>query len=193
MIKDKYLTALEQENEEAKDEKEGNGEGEGGGREEEKEEGVIVEREEDEVDLRRYRPAGGPIVLSILELPPPPKSVGQWTIRRGVERCILAFSTLSHSLFLSLTHSLTLSLSLSHSLSLSLTLSPLYLTPSTHIPHPTHLSNLIHVSIILPTHPSTHILTPTHTHTDSHIWRSTDVHIPSRALQSHFSTSSQST
>ena len=63
--------------------------GVGEGEKEIKEEGevverVCVEREEDEVDLRRYRPAGGPIVLNILELPAPPKNVGQWTIRRGI-------------------------------------------------------------------------------------------------------------
>ena len=39
--------------------------------------------EEDEVNLRRYCPAGGPIILTLLELPPPPKNAGQWTIRRG--------------------------------------------------------------------------------------------------------------
>lgn len=34
--------------------------------------------------MRRYRPAGGPIIVSILELPAPPKNVGQWTIRKGI-------------------------------------------------------------------------------------------------------------
>ena len=63
------------------------GEGEGGEEGKGGEEGGEVEGglqlEEDEIDLRRYRPAGGPIVMTILELPPPPKTVGQWTIRRG--------------------------------------------------------------------------------------------------------------
>ena len=73
-------TEQHDENEE-KDEEGGDGEEE----EEErgKEEVEQPELEEDEVDLRRYRPAGGPIILSVLELPAPPKTVGQWTIRKG--------------------------------------------------------------------------------------------------------------
>ena len=43
-----------------------------------------TDSEEDEVNLRQYHPAGGPIVLTLLELPPPPKTAGQWTIRRGL-------------------------------------------------------------------------------------------------------------
>ena len=38
---------------------------------------------EDEIDLRHYRPAGGPVIVTILELPAPPKTIGQWTIRKG--------------------------------------------------------------------------------------------------------------
>ena len=71
-------------------ENEGDEEGEGGGGEEGKGEGEGEEEvegglqlEEDEIDMRHYRPAGGPIVMTILELPPPPKTVRQWTIRRG--------------------------------------------------------------------------------------------------------------
>ena len=66
-------------------------EGENGEEERDKEEAKEVEIEEerrefeeDEVNMRQYRPAGGPIVLTLLELPPPPKSTGQWTIRRGI-------------------------------------------------------------------------------------------------------------
>ena len=44
----------------------------------------VKDSEEDEVDLRRYRPAGGPIVLTLLELPSSSKTVGQWTIRRSM-------------------------------------------------------------------------------------------------------------
>lgn len=40
--------------------------------------------EEDEVDMRAYRPAGGPILLQLLEMPPPPKMTNNWTIRRGM-------------------------------------------------------------------------------------------------------------
>ena len=47
-----------------------------------KEEGTL-QLEEDEVDLRHYHPAGGPIMMEILTLPTPPKTVGQWTIRKG--------------------------------------------------------------------------------------------------------------
>ena len=43
-----------------------------------------MELEEDEVDLRRYCPAGGPIMFSVLELPAPPKSVRQWMMRKGM-------------------------------------------------------------------------------------------------------------
>ena len=43
--------------------------------------------EEDEVDMRAYRPAGGPILLQLLEMPPPPKMTNNWTIRRGVVIC----------------------------------------------------------------------------------------------------------
>ena len=39
--------------------------------------------EEDEVDLRAYRPAGGPIILHALELPPQPKTINNWTIMKG--------------------------------------------------------------------------------------------------------------
>lgn len=39
--------------------------------------------EEDEVDLRAYRPAGGPILLQALELPPQPKTVNNWIIKKG--------------------------------------------------------------------------------------------------------------
>jgi hypothetical protein len=39
--------------------------------------------EDDEVDLRSYRPAGGPILLHAIELPPQAKSTGNWTVRKG--------------------------------------------------------------------------------------------------------------
>ena len=69
---------LEEENGEAREE---------GDKEEVKEaEEEGRDSEEDEVDLRRYRPACGPIVLTLLELPSPPKNAGQWTIRRGIYR-----------------------------------------------------------------------------------------------------------
>ena len=42
------------------------------------------EMEEDEIDLRSHGPAGGLVVMEILELPLPAKTVGQWTIRKGV-------------------------------------------------------------------------------------------------------------
>lgn len=71
------ICPLEEENGETRGEEEGD-------KEEVKEaEEEGRDSEEDEVDLRRYRPAGGPIVLTLLELPPPPKNTGQWTIRRG--------------------------------------------------------------------------------------------------------------
>ena len=63
-------------------ENQGDEKGEGEEEREREVEGEL-QLEEDEIDLRRYRPAGGPIVMTILELPPPPKTVGQWTIRRG--------------------------------------------------------------------------------------------------------------
>ena len=69
-------------------EEEGDGEGEAeeGGevRGGEERETKRVELLEDEIDMRRYCPAGGPIVMEIFELPAPPKTVGQWTIRKGV-------------------------------------------------------------------------------------------------------------
>ena len=37
----------------------------------------------DEVDLRGFRPAGGPIMLQLLEMPPTSKSINNWTIRKG--------------------------------------------------------------------------------------------------------------
>ena len=41
--------------------------------------------EEGEVDMRSFRPAGGPILLNILELPPQPKVINNWTIKNGME------------------------------------------------------------------------------------------------------------
>ena len=41
--------------------------------------------EEDEIDLRNYQPAGGPIIFQALELPPQPKTINNWTIRKGKE------------------------------------------------------------------------------------------------------------
>lgn len=38
----------------------------------------------DEVDLRGFRPAGGPIIIELLEMPPQAKAVNNWTIRKGV-------------------------------------------------------------------------------------------------------------
>ena len=38
---------------------------------------------EDEVDLRSHRPAGGPILFQLIEMPPQPKSINNWTIRKG--------------------------------------------------------------------------------------------------------------
>ena len=40
------------------------------------------------MDLRAYRPAGGPILVRLLEMPPPPKMTNNWTIRRGVHLSI---------------------------------------------------------------------------------------------------------
>ena len=39
--------------------------------------------EEDEIDLRAFRPAGGPILLELLEMPPQPKVINNWTIKKG--------------------------------------------------------------------------------------------------------------
>ncbi len=39
--------------------------------------------EEDEVDLRAFRPARGPIFLQALELPPQPKTINSWTVKKG--------------------------------------------------------------------------------------------------------------
>jgi cancer susceptibility candidate protein 1 len=50
-----------------------------------------VELLEDEIDMRRYCPAGGPIVMEIFELPAPPKTVGQWTIRKVTPDCPQTF------------------------------------------------------------------------------------------------------
>ena len=57
---------------------EGRKEREEAGEEEEEE-----EMEEDEIDLRSHGPAGGLVVMEILELPSPAKTVGQWTVRKG--------------------------------------------------------------------------------------------------------------
>lgn len=51
--------------------------------------------EEDEVDMRAYRPAGGPILLQLLEMPPPPKMTNNWTIRRGMTLSLQLFVFLS--------------------------------------------------------------------------------------------------
>ena len=39
---------------------------------------------EDEIDLRAFRLAGGPILLELLEMPPQPKVANNWTIKKGV-------------------------------------------------------------------------------------------------------------
>jgi len=41
-------------------------------------------REEDAIDLRAFRPAGGPLILQAFELPPQPKRVKTWTIKKGL-------------------------------------------------------------------------------------------------------------
>lgn len=54
------------------------------GKEEDKEKGAEEPAlEEDEVDLREYHPAGGPIFLQLLLLPPQPKTTNNWTISQG--------------------------------------------------------------------------------------------------------------
>ena len=37
----------------------------------------------DEVNLRGHLPAGGPIIIQLLEMPPQAKSINNWTIRKG--------------------------------------------------------------------------------------------------------------
>lgn len=44
--------------------------------------GGVAALEEDEIDLRGFRPAVGPIFLQALELPPQPKSVNHWVVKR---------------------------------------------------------------------------------------------------------------
>ena len=39
----------------------------------------------DEVDLRGFRPAGGPFIIELIEMPPPAKTINNWTIRKGTE------------------------------------------------------------------------------------------------------------
>lgn len=41
-----------------------------------------VSLEEDEIDLRSFQPARGPIYLQALELPPQPKSINNWTVKK---------------------------------------------------------------------------------------------------------------
>ena len=41
--------------------------------------------QDDEVDLREYHPAGGPIIIQLLALPPPPKTINNWTMSQGEE------------------------------------------------------------------------------------------------------------
>ena len=40
--------------------------------------------EDDEIDLRSFKPAGGPILLQALELPPQAKTIRNWTIKKGI-------------------------------------------------------------------------------------------------------------
>lgn len=63
-----------------------NGNGEGGDSGEGGESGTGdggEEVEEDEVNLRSFQPACGPILFQLLEMPPQPKSINNWTIRKG--------------------------------------------------------------------------------------------------------------
>ena len=46
-------------------------------------EAAAPELEEDEVDLRCYRPAGGVMDIGLFTLPPQPKAVQQWTLKQG--------------------------------------------------------------------------------------------------------------
>lgn len=39
----------------------------------------------DEVDLRGFRPAGRPFIIELIEMPPPAKTINNWTIRKGME------------------------------------------------------------------------------------------------------------
>ena len=41
------------------------------------------ELEADEVNLRAFLPACGPIIFELLEMPPQPKTVNNWTFRKG--------------------------------------------------------------------------------------------------------------
>ena len=55
---------------------------------EDKDEEVKVENsdpvlEDDEVDLREYHPAGGPVVIQLLTLPPQPRTINNWTMSQG--------------------------------------------------------------------------------------------------------------
>ena len=54
--------------------------------------------EEDEVDLRQYRPARGPIVLTLVELPPSSKTIGQWTIQKGIHTHCWHFQNSKHNI-----------------------------------------------------------------------------------------------
>ncbi len=43
------------------------------------------ELEADEVNLRSLRPACGPIIFELLQMPPQPKTVNNWTFRKGTQ------------------------------------------------------------------------------------------------------------
>lgn len=44
---------------------------------------------DDEVNLRGFLPAGGPIILQLLEMPPQAKSINNWTIRKGTKLALV--------------------------------------------------------------------------------------------------------
>ena len=50
---------------------------------------VSIDLEEDEVDLRCYRPAGGVILLDLYTLPPQSKTIQDWTLKQGTYMLLL--------------------------------------------------------------------------------------------------------
>ncbi len=51
---------------------------------------VSIDLEEDEVDLRCYRPAGGVVLLDLYTLPPQFKTIQDWTLKQGTCTVLLA-------------------------------------------------------------------------------------------------------
>ena len=129
--------------------------------------------EEDEVDLRAYQPAGGPILVRLLEMPPPPKTTNNWTIRRGVFTCPSSAC-------------MSVAVCLSVCLSVCLLAFCLYAylcaCPSSLYNHvclsrpPTYIPSSLPVLLSLPS-------PPTHTHTHTHPPTHTRTHTPAISHQ----------